>query len=216
MTAASDAQFWDRISPKYARDTITDQGGYERTLDRTRMLLALGDQVLELGCGTGSTALRLAGDVRRYLATDLSAGMIEIAREKHAGSPVPSLVFQVGTAEASLLEVGRYNAVLGFNYLHMVRDVPAVLSRIYALLAPGGLFISKTPCLGDMNPLLSHVLLPVMRAIGKAPYVSVFKQTDLGERLSAAGFDILATENHATKGDDRRPFIVARKLGRLR
>ena len=211
MTTASDAQFWDKISRKYAKDTIADQGGYERTLDRTRMLLALDDQVLELGCGTGSTALRLAGDVHRYLATDLSAGMIEIAREKHAANPVPSLAIQVGTAEASLLEVGRYNAVLGFNYLHMVRDVPALLSRIHALLAPGGLFISKTPCLGDMNPLISHALLPVMRAIGKAPYVSVFKQTDLSELVRSAGFDILATENHATKGNDRRPFIVARK-----
>ena len=25
------------------------------------------------------------------------------------------------------------------------------------------------------------------------------------------GFDILATENHATKGNDNRPYIVARK-----
>ncbi|PZO01281.1 MAG: SAM-dependent methyltransferase [Alphaproteobacteria bacterium] len=211
MTAASDAQFWDRISRKYASDTIADQSGYERTLERTRMLLAPDDQVLELGCGTGSTALRLAGDVRRYLATDLSAGMIDIAREKHAATPVPSLTFQVGTVEDPILEVGRYNAVLGYNYLHMVRDVPAALARIHALLAPGGLFVSKTPCLGDMNPLLSLVLLPVMRAIGKAPHVSVFKRVEFCELLTAAGFDILATENHATKGNDRRPFVVARK-----
>ncbi|MBJ7446477.1 MAG: methyltransferase domain-containing protein [Brevundimonas sp.] len=211
MTTAIDAQFWDRISRKYARDAIADQAGYERSLERTRALLGPDDHVLELGCGTGSTALRLAGDVHRYLATDLSAGMIEIAREKYAAGPVPSLTFQVGTAEASVLEVGRYNAVLGFNYLHMVRDVPTTLARIHALLAPGGLFISKTPCLGDMNPLLSHVLLPVMRAIGKAPYVSVFKQADLCERVVSSGFELLANEDHATRGGMRRPFIVARK-----
>lgn len=215
MSTASDARFWDRISRKYARDAIADQGGYERTLDRTRALLKPDDQVLELGCGTGSTALRLAGDVRSYLATDLSAGMIGIAREKQSLSAVPNLDFQIATAEASILEAGRFNAVLGFNYLHMVRDVPGTLRRIHSLLAPDGLFISKTPCLGDMNPLLSLVLLPGMRAIGKAPYVSVFRQAELCRLVSSAGFDLLATENHASKGNDRRPCIVARKQSRL-
>ncbi len=211
MSTASDARFWDKISRKYAKDAIADLGGYERTLDRTRALLKPDDQVLELGCGTGSTALRLAGDVRSYLATDLSAGMIAIAQEKQAASPIPGLAFQIATAEASTLETGRFDAVLGFNYLHMVRDVPGTLRRIHTLLAPSGLFISKTPCLGDMNPLLSRVVLPVMRAIGLAPYVSVFRQAEFCELVSSAGFDILATENHATKGNDRRPCIVARK-----
>lgn len=211
MHTARDARFWNRISSKYAKDVIADQGGYERTLDRTRSRLKPDDLVLELGCGTGSTALRLAGDVKSYLATDLSAGMIAIAKEKQSVGPVPGLSFQIATAESSMLPVGRFNAVLGFNYLHMVRDVPATLHRIHTLLAPGGLFISKTPCLGDMNPLLGLVLLPVMRAIGKAPYVSVLRQAEFCELVIAAGFDILATENHATKGNDRRPWIVARK-----
>lgn len=211
MSTAGDARFWDRISRKYARDAIADQAGYERTLDRTRALLTPDDRVLELGCGTGTTALRLAGDVQSYLATDLSAGMIAIAREKHSASPIPALAFQIATAEASMLEAGRFNAVLGFNYLHMVRDVPGTLRRVHTLLAPEGLFISKTPCLGDMNPLISLVLLPGMRAIGKAPHVSVFRQAEFCQLVSAAGFDILSTENHATKGNDRRPCIVARK-----
>ena len=215
MSTANDARFWDRISRKYAKDAIADQGGYERTLERTRALLKPDDRVLELGCGTGSTALRLAGDVRSYLATDLSAGMIEIAREKQSVSAIPTLDFQIATAEASILEAGRFNAVLGFNYLHMVRDVPGTLRRIHTLLAPDGLFIFKTPCLGDMNPLLSLVLLPGMRAIGQAPYVSVFRQAELCRLVSSAGFDLLATENHASKGNDRRPCIVARKQSRL-
>ena len=211
MSTASDARFWDRISRKYARDAIADQAGYERTLDRTRTLLKPDDRVLELGCGTGTTALRLAGGVQSYLATDLSVGMIAIAREKHSADPTSTLAFQIATAEASIFEAGRFNAVLGFNYLHMVRDVPATLGRIHTLLAAGGLFISKTPCLGDMNPLIRLVLLPGMRAIGKAPYVSVFRQAEFCQLVSAAGFDILATENHATSGNDRRPCIVARK-----
>jgi ubiquinone/menaquinone biosynthesis C-methylase UbiE len=209
MSTASDVRFWDRTSRKYAASVISDQTGYERTLDRTRALLRPDDRVLELGCGTGTTALRLAGAVRIYLATDISAEMIAIAEEKRAAGPVPSLAFRIATAEALEPEDGPFDAVLGFSYLHLVRDLPGTLRRIHALLAAEGLFISKTPCLGDMNPLI-RLALPAMRAIGKAPYAGVFRTAELSQLISAAGFDVLATENHATKGN-YRPYIVARK-----
>jgi ubiquinone/menaquinone biosynthesis C-methylase UbiE len=211
MSITNDARFWDRTSRKYAKAAIADQAGYERTLDRTRTLLGPDRRVLELGCGTGTTALRLAGDVRDYLATDISAAMIAIAEQKRTADPVPALAFRAATAEALTQEATRFDAVLGFNYLHLVRDVPGTLRSIHALLAPGGLFISKTPCLGNMNPLIRLVLLPAMRAIGKAPYVSVFGAADLDREIRAAGFDIVATEDHSTKGTEARPYIVARK-----
>ncbi|MVT52539.1 methyltransferase domain-containing protein [Bradyrhizobium yuanmingense] len=217
MSTASDAHFWDRSSRKYAKSAVADPAGYERTLDRTSALLKPGDRVLELGCGTGTTALRLAADVQSYLATDLSAEMIEIAREKHGASSIPGLAFQAATAETLAPEAGPFDAVLGFNYLHLVRDLPGTLRRINALLAPEGLFISKTPCLGDMNPLIRLALLPAMRAIGMAPYAGAFRASELGELMEAAGFEILATENHATKGNEARPYIAARKRqGRMR
>jgi ubiquinone/menaquinone biosynthesis C-methylase UbiE len=211
MSTASDARFWDRTSRKYAKAAIADQAGFERTLDRTRDLLGPDDRVLELGCGTGTTALRLAGDVQSYCATDISAEMIAIAEEKRLADPVPSPVFRTATAEVLAPEDQQFDAVLAFNYLHLVRDLPGTLRRIHALLAAEGLFISKTPCLGDMNPIIRLALLPAMRAIGKAPYVSVFRAPELNQLISAAGFDISATESHATKGKDTRPYIVARK-----
>jgi ubiquinone/menaquinone biosynthesis C-methylase UbiE len=210
VSIASDARFWDRASRKYARSAIADQAGYERTLDRTRALLRSGDRVLELGCGTGTTALRLAGSVQHYLATDISAAMIAIADEKRAVAPVPALDFRMATAEALTSDAAQFDVVLGFNYLHLVRDVAGTLRCIHALLASEGLFISKTPCVGDMNPLI-RLAVPAMRAVGKAPYVSVFRAMELGQHIRAAGFDVLATESHATKGNDNRPFVVARK-----
>lgn len=211
MSAASDIQFWDRTSRKYAASAIADQAGYERTLDRTRALLRPDHRVLELGCGTGTTALRLADAVQSYLATDLSAGMIAIAEEKHAVGAISTLAFRTTTAEALEPEAGPFDVVLGFNYLHLLGDPPGTLRRIHALLAAEGLFISKTPCLGDMNPLIRLVLLPAMRAIGKAPSVSTFSAAELRRHIAEAGFDIVATENHATRKNDHRPYIVARK-----
>ena len=62
---AADARFWDRIARKYAADPIKDMDGYARTVDRTRHHLRSTDTVLELGCGTGTTALKLAAHVSR-------------------------------------------------------------------------------------------------------------------------------------------------------
>ena len=210
MSTASDARFWDRSSRRYARSRISDQAGYERTLERVRALLKPGDTVLELGCGTGTTALRLADGVGSYLATDISAGMIAIAEEKRTAGPVPGLAFRAATAEAVASEGARFDAVLAFNYLHLVRDLGGTLRSIHALLAPGGLFVSKTPCLSDMNPLI-RLVLPLMQMIGQAPYAGVFSAEDLSARIAAAGFDVLSVERHASKGKDSRPFIVARR-----
>jgi ubiquinone/menaquinone biosynthesis C-methylase UbiE len=211
MSITSDARFWDRSSRRYAKSSIADPSGYERTLERTRAYLQPGDSVLELGCGTGTSALRLANGVRSYLATDISGGMIAIAEEKLAVESIPALSFRTATAEELVHEESRFDAVLGFNYLHLVRNVPDTLRSIHVLLKPGGLFISKTPCLGDMNPLIRLLLLPAMRAIGKAPHVSSLGASALEQLIVGAGFDVLVRESHASKGKDQRPYIVARK-----
>ncbi|MDE5453925.1 methyltransferase domain-containing protein [Bradyrhizobium sp. CSA112] len=211
MSITSDARFWDRSSRRYAKSRIADPNGYERTLERTRAYLQPGDSVLELGCGTGTTALRLANGVRSYLATDISGGMIAIAEEKLAVESIPALSFRTATAEELAHEESRFDAVLGFNYLHLVRNVPDTLRSIHVLLKPGGLFISKTPCLGDMNPLIRLVLLPAMQVIGKAPHVSSLGASALEQLIIGAGFDVVVRESHASKGKDQRPYIVARK-----
>lgn len=211
VSITSDTNFWNRASRRYVTAAIADLVGYERTLDRIRTLLGPDTRVLELGCGTGTMALRLAGDVKSYLATDISADMIAIAEEKRAADRNPALSFRTATAEALAPEAGRFDAVLGFNYLHLVRDLPGTLRCIHALLAAKGLFICKTPCIGDMTPLIRHALLPAMRAIGKAPYVNAFREAELSQLVSATGFDILAIEVHAAKGNEACPYIVARR-----
>lgn len=210
MSMQDDAKFWDRAAKKYAASAISDVGGYERTLERTRGLLRPQFKVLEMGCGTGSTALRLAGDVQSYLATDISASMIEIAQEKLAASPGLPLTFRESTSKSMATEGSQYDAVLALNFLHLVRDLPGTLRYIRSLLAPGGLFISKTACLADMNPLI-RLAIPLMQFIGKAPHVNVFSAAGLEREIRGAGFEILAVERHATKGKDTRPFILARK-----
>lgn len=216
MASEVDANFWDKASEKYSKAPITDLAGYERTLDATSKLLSPDDTVLELGCGTGGTAIRLAPNVRSCLGTDISAKMIDLADEKKhdkkdTATP-PGLNFRVATVELLAAETERFSAVVAFNYLHLVRDMPGTLRDIHTVLAPGGIFISKTPCLRDMTAgVLMFALLPVMRALGKAPHVAIFSAAELERQIVDAGFEIAKTELHASGGKDTRPFIIARK-----
>lgn len=211
QSAARKARFWDRIAAKYAADPIADMAGYEATLRRVQGLLSADQDVLEIGCGTGSTALRLAPFTRRLLATDVSTGMIAIAREKLAAQPVPQLSFAVADADTPVAGVGEYHAVLAFNVLHLVTDLDRALQLAVRALRPGGLLISKTACLFEMNPLIPYLALPVMRAIGKAPHVLSFDAAALQSAIARRGMEIVSVERHGTRGKDTRVFIVARK-----
>ena len=85
------ARFWDRAARKYAASPIKDMAAYEYTLERTRAYLAPTDHVLELGCGTGTTAVRLAEEVAQYRCTDVSPEMIRIARDKAASDAAETI-----------------------------------------------------------------------------------------------------------------------------
>jgi len=212
-TAATKARFWNRVARKYAADPIADMPGYEATLRRVQALLSPEHSVLEIGCGTGTTALRLAASTRRMLATDVSAEMIAIAREKLGSQtqPLPQLRFGVADAETTAPAGACHDAVLAFNVLHLVSDLDIALQAILATLKPGALFISKTPCLAEMNPLIARLVVPLMRALGKAPHVLVFDAAQLRSALERHGFAIEAVERHGTKRKDIRVFIVARR-----
>lgn len=209
----TDAQFWTKASRKYAASPIRDVDSYEYTLGRTRSYLSGTDRVIELGCGTGSTALLLAENVETYVGTDLSDGMIEIAREKAWDASMENLSFEVGNTEDILAKSEPQTRILAFNLLHLLRDVPATLNAVHGALEPGGLFISKSVCMGSAHlgyKALMRLIIPLMQMIGKAPFVQSMTTQALDKMIEDAGFEILEVGNHPVSPPSR--YVVARKL----
>ena len=114
-------------------------------------------------------------------------------------------------AETPALYSDCHDAVLAFNVLHLVSDLDLALQAVLPTLTPGGLFISKTPCLAEMNPLIPRLLVPLMRALGKAPDVLVLNAAQLQATVKRYGLEIEAVERHGTRRKDIRVFIVARR-----
>lgn len=207
MTSAT--AFWDKIAPKYAQSKISDMGGYRDTLAITIRHLSPTDRVLELGCGTASTALEIAPHVTHLTATDISPAMIDIGREKLWNSGQRNVTLQAAPVLDDTLVAGApYDAVLALNLLHLLPEQDAALVRIHELLKPGGLLISKTPCIGEK--WFFRPMVAVMQALGKAPYVAHQRRENLREAILDTGFETV--EEVIQPGIPARLYSVMRKV----
>lgn len=200
--------FWDRAAPGYSKRAIADSASYARKLAETRALMRPDMKVLELGCGTGSTALEHAPHVAEIDATDLSGAMIEIGRDKAERAGIRNVRFMQSGVESFAAPDGSYDMVLALNLLHLLPDRAAALANINRLLKPGGIFISSTGCLADRLWMLRPVIA-IMQWLGKAPHVSFLSARDVLQEVQLAGF---AEQDHWTHGAANSLFLVASKV----
>lgn len=201
-----DGRFWDRIADRYARRPIADEAAYEKKLEMSRRYLRGDSRVLEIGCGTGSTAILHAPHVGSVLATDVSARMLEIGREKAAAAGVDNVRFERATAEDLEIDDASVDIVLALSLLHLLDDRVPVLAKIHNWLAPGGIFVSNTAVLGDTMRWFRFIG-PVGRFLGLIPLVRIFTRDELEASITAAGFEILET----WQPDPRTDFVIARR-----
>lgn len=164
------------------------------------------DRVLEIGCGTGATAIRLAPRAGSWIATDYSAEMLRIAKAK----PAPDNLRFVRANAETAFDGGPFDVICAFQVLHLVDDLPALLARIHAHLQPGGLLVAKTWCFADMGLHLRGLFL-VLRLLGLFPPAEALTKPALRRAIAQAGFEIV--EERVFGKNPHGPCIVARKAG---
>ena len=112
-------------------------------------------------------------------------------------------------AEAGALpEGGPFDAICAFNVLHLVDDLPALLGRLHAGMAPEGLLICKTWCFGDMG-LRWRLLFRALRLVGLFPPARFLTEAALHDAIAAAGFAII--DRQVFGGRSANPWLLARR-----
>jgi SAM-dependent methyltransferase len=121
-----------------------------------------GAKVLEIGCGPGHLAIRLAEHGLDVTALDVDVAMIARARANAAlaGVRVTCVVGDVGALD---LPDGSFDAVVSTLSMHHWADAALGLSEVARVLRPGG-----TALVWDLGPgvgpLHAHLPDPVERA----------------------------------------------------
>ncbi len=186
---APSPRFWDRIAKGYAAKPVANMAAYEKKLEITRSYLRPEMEVLEIGCGTGTTALKHAPLVKHILATDLSQVMLQIAREKAVAEGVENVTFQQASVEELELHEASIDVVMAHSVLHLLEDREAALAKLFATLKPGGLLVSSTVCISGWMSIFK-VIGPIGKLLGLLPTVKVINAAQLERDLRAAGFVI--------------------------
>ena len=205
MTAES---FWDGVAKSYAARPISNMDLHDRTVERSAAYLTAGAEVLEVGCGTGTIAMRLAPYAGHVLATDISGALLDIARERQAERGVENVTFARHGIEE--LPEGPFDFVAAYNLLHLIEDFDGAVATLAARLKPGGILVTKTGALSETwLGLPLRGVIGAMRLIGKAPYVGFHRVRDVDAAMARHGLDIVEAETMG-KGVVTR-FLVARK-----
>ncbi len=109
-----------------------------------------GTKVLELGCGPGFYACRLAQDYPEIETTgvDLSHSLIERARSRAASRKLNNCTFTRGDAQSLLDPTGSVDAIIVSRLFLIVPGKAAVLREIFRVLRPGGRCFIAEPTSG--------------------------------------------------------------------
>ncbi|MCP3801287.1 methyltransferase [Allokutzneria sp. A3M-2-11 16] len=120
-------------------------------------------RILEVGAGTGATSEVVIRDLADradvdYLFTDLSAFFLTTAKERFADYPwVRFGIYDIDTQDSD--EPGAFDVIIAAGVLNNARDADATLSRLKALLVPGGSLLIIEPTREYYEILISQAFM---------------------------------------------------------
>ncbi|MEM2001675.1 MAG: class I SAM-dependent methyltransferase [Candidatus Methanomethylicaceae archaeon] len=148
-------EFHDAKAVVEANDPIYGLGALEMIDQYAYHLLGdlQGTTVLDLGCGAGHHAMKLAQSGARVYAVDLSAGMVREARRR---VKITGLEDRVTVMEMSAEELGFadefFDVVFGHSVLHHT-DLASTRQQVYRVLRRGGKGVFVEPL--AHNPVIN-------------------------------------------------------------
>lgn len=205
-------KFWDRAADNFEQQEARYPHLHARNIEKARKYLSANDLALDLGCATGTKTIELAGDVREIQGIDISPKMVAAAQRNAATRKVQNVHFTQATIFDSQFEPGAFDVILAFGILHLLKDLPATLQRVHALLKPGGWFISSTACMGQDDAILHWInrILSIPARIGLFPTLQFLKIPELEAAITHAGFSIVETETIPFNPANGQTYIVGR------
>lgn len=132
-------QSYNEHAKDFAAFSKTFRGKLEVWIEEFTQKLKKGDQVLDLGCGSGRDAGYFIKHGLSVTGVDNSSGLIEIAKSK-----VPEAAFFIMDFESLAMPSEGFSGVwANASLVHAPKEnILPVLKQLYQVLKPGGVFYS--------------------------------------------------------------------------
>jgi SAM-dependent methyltransferase len=177
----SQAQNWDPHTYSSNARFVSDLAGPVLELLAPRP----GERILDLGCGDGVLAAKLAALGCTIVGVDASAAQVEGAR---------NLGVDARLMEGEALDfAGEFDAVFSNAALHWMRQSDAVINGVWRALRPGGRFIAEMGGHGNVARIEEALVAALKRRgiDGEAANPWYFPTVDdYSARLRAGGFSV--------------------------
>jgi ubiquinone/menaquinone biosynthesis C-methylase UbiE len=106
-----------------------------------RLALPAGATVLDVGCGTGASAIPAAtavGPTGRVIGVDLAEQLLNRAREKARQQGLSNVEFRQGDMENLGYQDGFFDAVISVFSVFFVPDMTKQVAELWRMVKPGG------------------------------------------------------------------------------
>lgn len=125
-------------------------------LDPASTLPLAGLRIIDVGCGAGLVAEPLSHLGAEVTGIDATARNIAVA-ERHARAVGASVRYRLALPEELVEQAGAFDAVVCLEVVEHVADLPAFLSALARLVAPGGFLV-----IGTINRTLRSFLKAIV------------------------------------------------------
>jgi|SRR5581483_7792693 len=198
--ANEQAEFWSKVAQRYDRVVDLQIGGKTRSMVRERVAReqSLG-RLVEFGCGTGFYTHVLASKADTVLATDISPGMLELAKQQVKAANV---TFQVEDCQHTSLPDAAYDTAFISLVIHFT-EPDRTVAEMRRILQPSGtlIIVNLDPqALNGLDRIRSLIRVVYQGVVGyrvKPPKGfgrNVQTEDQLRELLGRAGFRVEEAE----------------------
>jgi len=149
------------------------------------------DRLLDVACGAGALVAEVAPRIAGAVGTDISEGMLQIARERVLDRPdAPANVeFRQASSEEIPFTDGEFTAVVCTTALHHFPDAERSIAEMARVLAPGGRVVIGDMCRDRVTTKLAD---PLWRRL-EAGHVGMKTKREIRSMLERSGLDVSAS-----------------------
>lgn len=197
-------KFFDKVSRKSKPEPNQTAS---KIIECSKEFLEDDNYLLDFGCGSGAITNNLAEVVEAIDAIDISSGMLELAEKQAENSSISNINYIQTSLFDERFKDGQFDAILAFNVLHYIEDIPKLIEKIDTLLKPDGLFISSTACLREKRSFVGYLVL-LLTKIRMMPNIYFYRRSELEALITDGNFHMIKTEKLSKLPEY---FIVTRK-----